>query len=56
MRFYKTNNEDERIAVMFFDEFAGVSLEKFWPRQFKRQVANGQFRESSVWFVGRDAF
>ena len=24
MRFYKTNNENERIALMFFDEFAGM--------------------------------
>src|SRR6266496_738058 len=39
MRFYKTNNEDERIAAMFLDKFACMFLEKLWSRQLNRQVA-----------------
>ncbi len=40
---------------MFLDEVARVFLEKLWPRQLDRQIADGYFRESTVWFVGRDA-
>jgi len=32
VRLYKTNNEDERIALMFLDEFACMFLEKLWSR------------------------
>jgi hypothetical protein len=30
VRLYKTNNENERIALMFFDEFACAFLEELW--------------------------
>src|ERR1043166_5874487 len=41
VRFYKTNNEDKRIAAMFFDKLACMPLKKLWPREFNRQIANG---------------
>src|ERR1044072_1444904 len=42
MRFYKTNNENERIVAMFLNELGCMSLEKLWPRQFDGQTADGQ--------------
>ena len=30
VRLYKTNNDDERIALMFLDEFACAFLEELW--------------------------
>jgi hypothetical protein len=40
VRLYKTNHENERIALMFFDEFARVFLEELWPGQLDRQIAD----------------
>ena len=56
MRFHERNHQNERIALMFLDEVARVFLEKLWPRQLDRQIADGYFRESSVRFVWRNAF
>ena len=55
MRFHERNDQNERIALMFFDKVARVFLEKFWPRQLDRQIADSYFRESAVRFVWRNA-
>jgi len=51
VRFHERNNQNERIAFMFFDEFARVLCEKLRSRQFEWQVADRQFRKSSILFV-----
>src|SRR4029450_12140001 len=56
MRFHECDDQNERIALMFFDKLACMFFQKFWPRQFKRQIADSQFRESSILLVGRNAF
>src|SRR5437660_9012676 len=55
MRFDKGNHQNESIALMFLDEVAGVFVEKLWPRQLDREIADGYFRESSVRLVRCDA-
>src|SRR6266536_6651671 len=55
VRFHKGNNENERIATMFFDKFACAFFQKLRTRKFERQVADSQLRESSALFVRRDA-
>ena len=41
---------------MFLDEVACVFLEKLWPRQLDRQIADSYLRESSIRFVRRNTF
>src|SRR5439155_4612268 len=54
VRFHESHHQNERIVLMFFDEFACALLQELWPRQFERQVADRQFRESPILFVRRD--
>src|SRR5215469_1651103 len=54
--FHERDHQNERIALILFDEVARVSLEKLWPRQLNRQIADGHFRKVFVRFVRGDAF